>query len=172
MTLVRQDPMAPMFARDTARMRNRLQRFFEEPFGFDLPLPMLDEQRIERMVWTPAVEATETPTEYLLTAELPGISQEDVEVAMSDGMLTLRGTKLEERKETNKKEKGAKEETPERTYHLWERSYGAFERTFRFPAEVDEAKVAAEFKNGILTVRVPKLKVEAPKVRTVPIAKK
>ncbi|MDH5234799.1 MAG: Hsp20/alpha crystallin family protein [Gemmatimonadota bacterium] len=153
-----------------ARVRNRLQRFFEEPFGFDLQLPMFGERRIERMIWSPAVEATENATEYLVTVELPGISPEDVEVAMSDGMLTLKGTKLEERKE--KQDKQDPEAAPDRTYHLWERTYGEFERSFRFPADVNEAKVSAEFANGVLTVRVPKLEVTPPKVRTVPIAKK
>lgn len=171
MTMIKPDFSVPTLARDAARMRNRLQRFFEEPFGFDLQLPMLDERRMERLIWTPAVEASETPAEYVLTAELPGISPEDVEVAMSDGMLTLKGTKLEERKGEQKKErKEEKEAMPGPTYHLWERSYGAFERTFRFPANVNEAKVSAEFANGVLTVRVPKLEVAPPKVRTVPIA--
>ena len=162
MTLTKREaPLAPV-SRDLARMRNRLQRFFEEPFGFDLRLPMFDEQRIERMVWSPAVEATELPTEYQITAELPGISPEDVEIAMSDGMLTLKGSKLEEKKENDK----------DRTFHLWERSYGAFERTFRFPLDVKEDKVTAEFNNGILTIKVPKMEVVPAKSRTIPIAKK
>jgi HSP20 family protein len=174
MPLVKQDPTIPTVARDVNRMRNRLQRFFEEPFGFDLPLPLLDERRIERLLWNPAVEASETPSEYLLTVELPGISPEDVEVAMSEGTLTLRGVKREERKEPKGKAKEQEmvEGTPDRTYHLWERTYGEFERTFRFPADVEEAKVSAEFANGVLSVRVPKMEVTPPKVRTVPIAKK
>lgn len=162
MTLTKRDVPTTPVVRDLNRMRNRLQRFFEEPFGFDLRLPMFDEQRIERMVWSPAVEATELPTEYVITAELPGISPENVEVAMSDGMLTLKGTKLEERKEDQK----------DRTFHLWERSYGEFERTFRFPLDVKEDKITAEFNNGILTVKVPKMEVTPPKSRTIPIAKK
>ena len=162
MTPTKQDVTMAPITRDLTRMRNRLQRFFEEPFGFDLRLPSLDERRIERMVWSPAVEATELPTEYVITAELPGISPENVEVAMSDGMLTLKGTKLEERKESEK----------DRTYHLWERSYGEFERTFRFPLDVNPTKVAAEFANGILTIKVPKMEVTPPAVRTIPIAKK
>jgi HSP20 family protein len=160
MTLTKREVTTSPVARDLNRMRNRLQRFFEEPFGFDLRLPMLDEQRIERMVWSPAVEATELPTEYVITAELPGISPENVEVAMSDG--TLKGTKLEERKEDQK----------DRTFHLWERSYGEFERTFRFPLDVKEDKITAEFNNGILTIKVPKMEVTAPTSRTIPIAKK
>lgn len=161
MTLMRTDRPVSL-ERDLNRMRNRLQRFFEEPFGLDLRLPALDEKRIERMLWTPAVEATETPTEYLITAELPGISPEDVEVAIAEGVLTLKGRKLEERKEPK----------DERTFHLWERSYGEFARTFRFPVPVHEEQVLAEFTNGILRVTVPKLEVAPPATRTVPIAKK
>jgi HSP20 family protein len=86
-----------------------------------------------------------------------------VEVAMSEGMLTLKGHKLEEKKEGDEKN---------RTFHLWERSYGEFARTFRFPVAVNEAKVAAEFTNGILKVTVPKMEVVPPATRTVPIAKK
>lgn len=161
MTLVKHEvPVA--IDRDLNRMRNRLQRFFEEPFGFDLRLPLLDEKRLQRVLWMPAVEATETPTEYLITAELPGISPENVEVAVSDGMLTLKGQKLEEKKEGDK----------DATFHLWERSYGAFARTFRFPMQVKEDKVAAEFTNGILRITVPKMELTPPASRTVPIAKK
>lgn len=161
MSLLKQD-LPVIFERDLGRMRNRLQRFFEEPFGLDLRLPSIDEKRMEKLMWTPNVEATETPTEYTLTAELPGISPENVEVAVAEGMITLKGHKVEERKEGEK----------DRTFHLWERSYGEFARSFRFPLPVNEAKVAAEFTNGILKVTVPKLEVTPPQTRTVPIAKK
>ena len=161
MSLLKQD-LPVIFERDLGRMRNRLQRFFEEPFGLDLRLPAIDEKRMEKMMWTPSVEATETPAEYVLTAELPGISPENVEVAVAEGMITLKGHKLEEKKEGEK----------DRTFHLWERTYGEFARSFRFPVPVNEAKVAAEFTNGILKVTVPKLEVTPPQTRTVPIAKK
>jgi HSP20 family protein len=162
MTVTKKEITLAPIRREVDRMRNRMQRFFEEPFGFDLRFPMLDEQRIERMVWSPNVEATELPAEYQITAELPGISPENVEISMSDGMLTLKGSKLEEKKESEK----------DRTYHLWERSYGAFERTFRFPLDVKEDRITAEFTNGILTIKVPKMEVVPPKSRTIPIAKK
>lgn len=159
MALIKQD--LPV-TREVNRMRNRLMRFFEEPFELDFNLPLWDEKRMEKLSWMPAVEASETPTEYVLTAELPGISPENVEVGMTEGMLTLKGRKEDERKVEDKK----------RTYHLWERSYGSFERSFRFPNDVDAEKVSAEFSNGVLTVKVPKLEVVPPTVRTVPIAKK
>lgn len=159
MSLVKQD--LPV-TREVNRMRNRLRRFFEEPFGLDLDLPFWEEKKMERLAWMPAVEASETPTEYIITAELPGISPENVEVGMTEGLLTLKGKKEEERKVEDKK----------RTYHLWEREYGSFERTFRFPADVNAEKVTAEFANGVLTVKVPKVEVVPPAVRTIPIAKK
>jgi HSP20 family protein len=159
MTLVKQE--TPI-TRELTTVRNRLRRFFEEPFALDLNLPFWDEKRMERLSWSPAVEAAETPAEYVITAELPGISPENVEVAMAEGMLTLRGTKQDERKVEDQK----------RAYHMWEREYGSFERSFRFPMDVDAEKVAAEFANGVLTVKVPKIDMVAPVVRTVPISKK
>ncbi len=159
MTLLKQE--TPI-SRELTTVRNRLRRFFEEPFALDLNLPFWDEKRMERLSWSPAVEAAETPTEYVITAELPGISPENVEIAMTEGMLTLRGTKQDERKVEDKK----------RAYHMWEREYGSFERSFRFPMDVDAEKVAAEFASGVLTVKVPKIEMAAPVVRTVPISKK
>lgn len=154
---------APATARrEVAAVRNRIRRLFEEPFGSFLDFPLSMERRMQTLAWSPAVEASETPTEYVLTAELPGISPENIEISVVEGTLTLKGSKQEERRSEDK----------ERTYHLWEREYGQFERTFRFPLEVEDAKVSAEFTNGVLTVRVPKSKEAHPAARTVPIAKK
>jgi HSP20 family protein len=149
-------------ARELSTVRNRLRHFFEEPFGLAMDFPFNVERRMRELLWSPAVEATENEREYVITAELPGISQENMEVSVVDGVLTLRGTKDEERKSEDK----------EKTYHLWEREYGKFERTFRFPMAVLDNKVSAEFANGVLTVRVPKAEVQRPASRTVPIAKK
>lgn len=160
MTLTK-TPSSPI-TRDITRMRNRIQRFLEEPFGFDLPFPSVEERRWERTMWSPAVEATETPAEYVVTAELPGIDPSEVEVEMANGMLSLKGKKTEERREEDK----------DRAWHLWERSYGSFERTFRFPHDVNEGKVHAEFANGVLTVKVPKSEVSHPAGRKIPVMKK
>lgn len=161
MPVVKKDaPVMP--SRDVATMRNRLRRFFEEPFGFDLDYPVSWERRMNTLSWSPAVEASENLREYVLTAELPGISPENIEISVVEGVLTLKGSKEEERRSEDK----------ERTYHLWEREYGRFERTFRFPLPVNDAKVTAEFTNGVLTVTVPKVEEPKAAVRTVPIAKK
>jgi HSP20 family protein len=157
---MKEAPVSP--PRELATMRNRLRRFFEEPFGLEFPMGPQFERRLNALGWSPAVEASETPTEYVITAELPGISPENVEVAMAEGVLTLKGKKEEERRSEDK----------ERTFHMWEREYGSFERMFRFPLEIAEDKVSAEFANGVLTVRVPKLQQQKAPPRTVPIAKK
>lgn len=159
-SLMKNAPSSP--ARELTTMRNRLRRFFEEPFAMDFALPMNLERRFETLIWSPAVEAIENEKEYVITAELPGISPESIEVNVVEGVLTLKGTKEEERKS----------EEQDRSVHLWEREYGRFERVFRFPLEVEDTKVAAEFTNGVLTIRVPKAKVARPEARTVPIAKK
>lgn len=159
-TASKEAPASP--AKELATMRNRIRRFVEEPFGLELPFGPPFERRLHTVGWSPAVEASETPAEYVITAELPGISPENVEVAMADGVLTLKGKKDEERRSEDK----------DRTYHLWEREYGEFERTFRFPLEIAEDKVAAEFANGVLTVKVPKLQSQKAPPRTVPIATK
>lgn len=158
--LMKEAPVSP--SRELTTIRNRLRRFFEEPFGLEFPMGPQFERRLNALGWSPAVEASETPAEYVITAELPGISPENVEVAMAEGLLTLKGKKEEERRSEDK----------ERTFHMWEREYGSFERMFRFPLEIAENKVSAEFANGVLTVRVPKLQQQKAPPRTVPIAKK
>jgi HSP20 family protein len=160
MSILMKDPVSP--AREFTTMRNRLRRFLEEPFEAMLDLPPTLERRLERFAWSPAFEATESPTEYLLTVELPGVSPENVELSVVDNVLWVKGSKEEERSSENK----------ERTLHLWEREYGKFERSFRFPLPVQEQKVVAEFGNGILTIKVPKADVTTPAPRTIPIAKK
>jgi len=97
---------------------------------------------------TPAVDVAEDEKAVTLTAELPGLKDEDVEVVLRDDMLTVKGEKKSEREE--KKE----------NYHLTERRYGAFERTFRLPETADADKIKAAFDDGVLTVTVPK-KAEA-----------
>ena len=99
----------------------------------------------------PAVDVAEDDKAVMLTAELPGMKEEDVEVVLRDDMLTVRGEKKSEREE--KKE----------NYHLTERRYGAFERTFRLPETADADKIKASIEDGVLTVTVPK-KAAAKKV--------
>jgi HSP20 family protein len=112
--------------------------------------------------WMPAVEIGETTDNIVVTAELPGMTEKDVQVEFEDDTLTLRGEKTEERKEGN----GGKK------FHLYERTYGAFRRSFTLPRVVNGEKVSAEFKNGILTVTLPKTAQAKARGRTIPIATK
>lgn len=92
----------------------------------------------------PAVDIAEKDNEYEITAEIPGMSEKDVEVSVASGRLVIKGQKKSEKEETKK------------DYFLSERHYGAFERSFVLPEGVDSEKIAASFKNGILTVALPK----------------
>lgn len=93
---------------------------------------------------TPAVDIVEKDTAYEVTAELPGMDEKDIDVKVSDSGLTIKGEKSEE---TEEEEKG---------YYLHERRFGSFERRFAIPETVDTDKIAAAFKNGVLTVTLPK----------------
>ena len=92
----------------------------------------------------PAVDITETDKAYEVTAELPGMDERNIDVKISDGVLTIKGEKKEETEEKKK------------DYYLSERHFGSFQRSFTVPAGVDSDKIEANFKNGILPVSLPK----------------
>lgn len=98
-----------------------------------------------RTVWTPSVNVEETKEELLLTAELPGMSIDDIDIEVENNVLSLRGEK-----------KDFREEKDDRRYHLWERCYGSFERSFTLPRTVKADEISAHFKDGILHVQMPK----------------
>jgi len=93
---------------------------------------------------SPAVDITEDEAGYKVTAELPGMSEKEIEVVLSDGMLTLKG------------EKKAETEQKDKNVHLTERCYGVFQRSFTLPDGVDRDKVSADFTKGVLTISMPK----------------
>jgi HSP20 family protein len=94
--------------------------------------------------WRPAVDVQETDQEYLIKADLPEVKKDDVKVEVREGMLTVQGERKSEKEEKGKK------------FHKIEREYGKFVRRFALPAQVDAAKVQAEFKDGVLNVHLPK----------------
>jgi HSP20 family protein len=108
--------------------------------------------------WSPAVDIYETENELILKADLPDVKLEDIEVRVENQTLTLKGERKFEKDDSI------------RGHHRIERAYGSFERSFTVPASVDAEKVAAEYKNGVLTVRLPKK--EAAKPRQVKIEAK
>ncbi|HUQ92486.1 MAG TPA: Hsp20/alpha crystallin family protein [Bryobacteraceae bacterium] len=101
--------------------------------------------------WTPPVDIFETENEVVLKADVPDVDMKDIQVELENGTLTLKGQR---RFESEKKEKG---------YHRIERSYGSFARYFSVPDTVDPEKIAAEYKNGVLTVTLPKKEIAKPR---------
>lgn len=103
--------------------------------------------------WNPAVDIQETSKEIRLDVELPGIREEDIELEVENGTLAIRGQKSAERKE----------EGEEGRYHLVERSYGSFYRSFQLPQGVDEKQIRADFDKGVLRITIPKAALPQPR---------
>lgn len=119
-----------------------VNRLFDEVFrSFDGRLPTFGSLTSFRAAW-PSVEISETDKEIEVTAEIPGVEEKDIEVLLNDGVLTLKG---ERRSETDDKDK-----------QFSERFYGRFERRIPLGVEVEEDKIDARFKNGVLSVVLPK----------------
>jgi HSP20 family protein len=121
-------------------LRRDMERVFEDfsrDFGWGPPATT-------GIAMAPRVDVSETDTELKIEAELPGIDEKDVEVVLSDGRLTIKGEKKQEKEEKKK------------DYHLLERSYGSFARSIALPFEADPDQVKASFAKGVLTVTVPK----------------
>ena len=108
--------------------------------------------------WSPLVDITEDEKEFLLKAELPGVKREEVKVTVEDGVLMLSGERRFEKEEKDKK------------YHRIERAYGSFMRSFTLPEETPADKVAAEFKDGVLLVHLPKAMTPKPSPMEVKVA--
>lgn len=144
MTLVRWDPF-----RELEEMSDRLNRMVSRP-----ALPRTNGNGKEAMTvadWVPSVDVSETEGEYQIKAEIPDVKKEDVKVTVEDGVLTIQGERKHEKEEKGKK------------YHRVERSYGSFVRSFTLPDLVDEEKVKAEFKDGVLNLQLPKSEKAKPK---------
>jgi len=144
MTLVKWNP--------TRSLMTDFDRIFDSMFSHDLPLFPLAQS------WTPAVDVNETETEFFLSADMPGLDKKDVSVDIHDGVITIKG----ERDIDNEKSTDG--------YRIHERQLGSFNRSFRLPDNVNEDKVAAKFKNGVLTVTLPKTKEILPEGRQIKIS--
>ncbi|OGL05318.1 MAG: molecular chaperone [Candidatus Rokubacteria bacterium RIFCSPLOWO2_02_FULL_68_19] len=105
--------------------------------------------------WTPSLDLSETKDALVVKAEIPGIEPKEIEVSLQDQVLTIKGEKRQEKEEKDEH------------YFRMERSYGGFVRSIRLPVPVDGSKVSATFKNGLLTVKLPK--TPAAKGTTIPV---
>jgi len=101
---------------------------------------------------TPMMDVTETAKEYEVTAELPGLEEKDVDITLTEGVLTVRGEK-----KTDHEEKG-------KDFHMVERSYGSFARSLQLPASVDPAAIKASLDKGVLKVTIPKKMADVKKI--------
>jgi HSP20 family protein len=111
--------------------------------------------------WYPVVDVREAEGELVLQAELPGLRSEDVNVGVENGVLTISG---EKKQQNDEGQEGS-------DYHLVERRYGRFERSFTLPRSVEAQKVQAEFANGVLTVTLPKAEAAKPRRIEVQVSK-
>ena len=152
----------PLFAmeRELNEAQNRLRRLFGTEFGIEnIPLT-------EPVGWIPKVEIFETEKELVFNAELPGMVKENLEINFENDVLTIQGEKKEEKEEKLPEKNGGPR------YHLWERTYGAFRRTFILPKTVDVTKIVAEMKNGVLKIQMPKTAIVKPKGHKIEIVAK
>ncbi len=150
MTLVRWDPF-----REFTQLQDRLNRVFTDAYG----RPGSDEGLMTSGAWVPPVDIYQNgDQELVLKAELPDMNREDIDITVDNGTLTIRG------------EKKLSSEVTEEQFHRIERRYGAFSRSFSLPQTVDATKVSAEYKNGVLTVRLPVREEAKPRSIKVDVA--
>ena len=150
-----------------AGLRREVDRLFDDfawrSWRSPFRRPMFDVEPFWRgeMTWgkAPAVDIADNAKAYEITAELPGMDEKNVEVKFSDGTLSIKGEKKDEKEEKNK------------DYYLSERRYGSFQRSFSVPDGVDAEKIEAAFKNGILTVTLPKTPEAQKKEKKIEIKK-
>lgn len=145
MAIVRWEPL-----RDLLTTQDWFNRLLNDTFA-----QFFRHEGMSARAWAPAVDIYETEDNLVLKAELPGVDPKDVELRVEDGTLYLKGQRKIER------------EVKEENFHRLERSYGSFSRSFALPSRIDSGKVKAEYKDGLLTLTMPK-KAEA-KPKTIPI---
>lgn len=142
-------------------LRREMDRLFDGfARGFGMP-SLWDETGFGRDAFlAPRLDVEETDKAYEVSVELPGIDQKDIEVSVADGVLTIKG---EKKAESEAKDKGR--------LHV-ERSYGSFQRSLALPADADDAKIGAAFKNGVLKLSIEKKAEAKPASRKIAIAAK
>ena len=146
MTLIKWQPK-PMNVFDD--MDTMIHSFFNTDWNF----PVRDTRN-----WSPAVDVNETDNSFVLTADIPGLTKKDIKVNVANGKLSISGERTYETDQEND------------NYHYRERRFGTFDRSFKLPDTVDEEKISASFKNGILNVALPKHENILPKEREIKVS--
>ncbi|MGI9498684.1 MAG: Hsp20/alpha crystallin family protein [Geminicoccaceae bacterium] len=134
-------------------LQRRMDRLFDD-FAGDYHWPFTN----GRGAMTPTIDVSETDKEVKVEAELPGVDEKDIDVTLTDNMLTIKGEKKQEKEE-------------KKDFHLTERSYGSFSRSMALPFDADPAKIKAAFKDGLLTITLPKPPEVKAKVKKIAIGK-
>src|ERR671924_789856 len=133
--------------RDLMSIRDEMNRVFNEAFGRGTN----DESAWFSGAWSPPVDIYETDEALVMKAELPGFSKDDISIELKENTLVIKGERKRE------------DEVKEGNYHRMERAYGAFQRSFLLPTTVDQEKVRASYKDGVLELRLPKVQAAQPK---------
>jgi len=141
MALIRWSPF-----RDLVSIQDEMNRLFNDYFS-----KPLSEGKEGTILWNPTVDISETKDDVVVSAEFPGMKKEDIKISLQDNVLTLMGEKKQDKEEKNK------------NYHRIERSYGVFQRSFVLPATVQSDKVNANYKDGVLSITLPKAEEAKPK---------
>jgi HSP20 family protein len=128
-------------------MQREINRMFDSFFRDGLA----EESSLVPTLWTPAADIAEQENQYVVKLELPGVTKDDVKIAMQNNVLVIHGEKKQE-----KTSKGSE-------YQRVERSYGSFQRSFTLPTTVKTDRIEATFANGILTITLPKAEEAIPK---------
>jgi HSP20 family protein len=147
MTLVKFNPMRDLV--DFEREPNRMFNSFENRFGISKSKE--DDNAYENAVWMPLTDIYEDKDKYSLKLDLPGIKKEDVKISFVDGKLSISGERSQENEHKDSK------------CHRIERSFGKYYRSFNLPEHVQSEKINAEFKDGQLTISIPKAEEAKPK---------
>ena len=146
------NPELPLFL-----LNSQMDRFFDHLDSNFFEKPPFDFHPTFKQSYIPKVDVTETENEFLISAELPGMDDKDVEVTLGDGILTLKG------------EKKIVKEDKHQDYYNMERSYGSFQRSFKVSEIIDQDKIDASFTKGILTIKLLKTPETNKEVKSIPI---
>lgn len=144
MTLVKFEPL-----REIESLHNTIQKYFDDFAPFNSPF--LTEE------YSPKIDISEKENKVVVTAEIPGVKKEDLKLTLQDNILTIEGEKKNE------------SVVDEKDYYRKERRFGSFKRTFTLPFEVESEKVNADFKDGVLTIKLNKVKPEIPEEKVIKI---
>jgi HSP20 family protein len=132
-------------------MSARLNRFFMRPLG-------TSQEALTAFDWAPSINVSEVPNAYVVKAELPGVKKEDISVQLEQGVLTVTGERKQEKEHKDEK------------MHRMESSYGSFMRSFSLPEDAGRESIEANYRDGMLTVRIPKVPGEKkPEARRIAV---